>query len=339
MPTNARENINGLTPQDLNKMNENFMSVWKTLYGGIDFDNTNLRTQNKINTQWITVQSEGNYDIGFPTYVRFYVPPDTKRVVSSSFNFLKERYRMDSGVANGGGGVEDVNIAMSMGNATGGISSIGGGGATSLSGGDISAYVNYWGNWNSKDPENNEQYYRIAVPSPHRLLYDDFKNSNITTIVNVSGGAPYGIHYREDGSLHTWLAPIYRGNANGKENYWLDLSTIQHKHEIPSHQHVLPAHSHDIVLEPHTHSAVGKVSLPPHTHELNEGIKVSSKDAGSTEIVLNGQTVGSMATGLNSINNLDLTEFIRIGEWNIIKISTNTLARITVYGVIEVIKG
>ncbi|MGL4971465.1 MAG: hypothetical protein ACRC45_07615 [Cetobacterium sp.] len=50
MALSARENINGNTPQDLAKINNKFMNIWKTLFVSLDYSDTNKRTQQRINT-------------------------------------------------------------------------------------------------------------------------------------------------------------------------------------------------------------------------------------------------------------------------------------------------
>ena len=40
--------------------------------------------------------------------------------------------------------------------------------------------------------------------------------------------------------------------------------------------------------------------------------------------------------GNNSANNIDITDKIKIGEWNTIKITSSTVARATLYGTLEI---
>ena len=47
--------------------------------------------------------------------------------------------------------------------------------------------------------------------------------------------------------------------------------------------------------------------------------------------------VCSVSASKVSENDVDITSYIKVGEWNIIKVSTTNLARISVYGTIEAI--
>lgn len=357
MGLNARENINGNTPQDLNKLNNNFMTIWKTLFGGLDFSDTNSALKKKIQTQQIPVQGEGNFDSNFPLYIRFFVPSNTKSITSTSFNLICERYRMDSGVANGGGGVVDADINMSLASAntgvasvsspTVGVSSVGGGGTTSATNSETSSYVNMWGNWNADDPSNTATELRTMPPT-----FELFGNymSDKQASYQIRDLAPYGgIYSSVAGRYQFSFAPVYKGfyEDSDKTEYWLDLATVQHKHTIKPHTHSLPDHSHSIslqphshtiTLQPHTHDATAKLNLPDHIHELNEGIKISSKSADNVTVKLNGNVIANMDSNANATkNNINSKDFIKIGEWNVIECTTTSLARITMYGIIELV--
>ena len=78
--TYAREQINGTTGQDLSKMNENFMNLWSKVFGDISFSDANAKLQETILTQYIPFQGEGNADNNFPYTIRFYIPPNVKKI-------------------------------------------------------------------------------------------------------------------------------------------------------------------------------------------------------------------------------------------------------------------
>lgn len=353
MALNARENINGVTPQDLNKMNTNFMSIWKTLFGGLDFSDTNNELKKKIQTQQMPVQGESNFDMNFPAYIRFFVPTNTKEITSTSFNIICERYRMDSGVAMDGGSIIDAPIEMSLASAstgiasvsspTVGVSSVGGGGSTSASNSELSTYVNYWGNWNPKEPDD-PSYDVIATVAPYKFYSDTNETGNNAGDFPISGYPPYGTAESDLANYPHYFAAVYEDD---RARHWLDLATVQHKHIIPSHKHTLPDHSHNVSLEPHTHTielephtheASAKISIPDHSHKLKEGIQISQSDALGVNVKLNGNVIATLDSASNSIkNNVDAKDFVKIGEWNTIECTTQNLARITIYGIIELV--
>lgn len=349
MALKARENINGVTPQDLNKLNTNFQQIWKTLFGGIDFSSTNNDLKKRIQTQTIPVQGEGNFDKNFPLHIRFYVPSNVKTITSTSFNLICERYRMDSGVAMDGGSVVNAPIEMSLASAntgiasvsspTVGVSSVSSSSTTSSSGGGTSAYVDLWGNWYPGDPVPSGD---VVAINPSSYLFGRAIPDK-QAVYNIIDIAPYGVSgvYK--------FAPVYKGysETSSETEYWLDLASVQHKHEIPNHTHSIPSHSHTITMQPHTHSitlqphtheASAKLNIPAHKHDLNEGIQISKTDATGVTVKLNGTTITTMdSTANNTKNNLDITDKINIGAWNVIECSTLSLARITLYGIIELV--
>lgn len=313
MPLNARENINGITPQDLNKMNNNFMGIWKTLYGGLDFSDTNSILKKKIQTQQMPIQGEGNFDKNFPLYIRFFVPSNTKSVTSTSFNMICERYRMDSSVTKGGGGVAGGSINLSLASANTGVSSV-----SSASGtGATTSPVNKWyaflpnGNRIERNPPTGTFYAPQPVP-PQSEMFQAYVTGN-----NILG-----------------VKVLEAQTSRGTENL-IDMDYLNHEHYVTIQ---ITPHSHSITLQPHTHSGTASIDLPEHIHDLNEGVKISSQDAQNVVIKLNGNVVANMDSMSNSTkNDVDVKDFVKIGQWNIIECTTSSLARLTVYGIIELV--
>lgn len=314
MALNPRENVNGVTPQDLNKINNNFMSIWKTLFGGLDFSDTNGELKKKIQTQQMPVQGEGNFDKNYPLYIRFYVPNNTKSVTKSSFNMICERYRMDSSVTSGGGKVVDAPIQMSLASASTGVSSV-----SSASGyGSTTSYVDYWGDGNYLKPAPTRPF-TDGFASPYDGAYADFN------------------WFRKAGTTNTLGVKVINRQSTGGDSSvnLIDMHNIQHRHTVSIS---IPPHSHDVILAPHTHSGSAKITIPEHTHNLNEGIKVSSQDALGVIVELNGKQIATLNSANNpTANEIDCTDAIQIGQWNTIKCTTSNLARITIYGIIELV--
>lgn len=358
MALNPREQITDTSPQSLNKLNNNFMTIWKTLFGGLDFSDTNNELKKKIQTQQIPVQGEGNFDKNFPLYIRFFVPNNTKSITSTSFNMICERYRMDSSVAMDGGGKVGVDINMSLASSntavasvsspTVGVSSVSDQtvGVTSVSSASTSASTTTpVSSWYRYDPDGTIYKYN----PPFRPIW-------ITQVGDLHAslkGTDYVTGTAYDGYDLLGVAVRFGSSNIGSVDY-IDLNYLNHEHEVtittPPHSHsislsphshtiALEPHTHKIELAPHTHEATASVDLPDHGHNLNEGIKVSSQNALNVKIKLNGTEIASMDSLANSTkNNIDVKDLVKIGEWNVLECTTTTLARITIYGIIELIK-
>lgn len=306
----VREEIRGTTGQDISKMNDNFMNVFDKLFGNINYSDMDDKTKNKVNTQWLPFQGEGNCDKSYPMYIRFFVPPNVKKINKASINIATEHYRMDSSVARSGGQVENVDIAMGISSSDVGV--------TGLAGGDMTREVDYWGTGN------------IRVTAPLDFIYpnnDDMLNATETFDM------PYGYGYvTSNDSRKTLGTIVMNGMMKGSSQItpYVDLNAFQH-------QHYMPPHSHKVVAQPHSHNAIGKVNLAPHEHTLNEGIKVSSSVPSDVGVYINDTLIIGALSGMTSNTNIDISDKIKIGEWNIIKSTTSNLARVVLYGIVEMI--
>ena len=123
---------------------------------------------------------------------------------------------------------------------------------------------------------------------------------------------------------------ILSGMHLNKATPYADLKNFQHSHE-------LPPISVSVSVPPHSHTGEASVDIPEHTHELKEGIRVSTTAPGTTNVYVNDNKVCSVSSGNATANNIDISQYVNIGEWNIIKVDTTNLARISVYGTIEAI--
>ena len=294
-----RQEIRGTSGQDIAKMNENFMGIYEKVFGDINFSDTDKALQNSILTQWIPFQGDGNLDSNYPVYVRFFIPPNVKQVKSAKLHAIAEKYRMDSSVTSGGGGVAGGSVTLSV--------ASGGGYADTLSQGSKTSYVKKWGT----------PPYEYTAPT--RLIYP-----NQNTLTNSDGGFVTG-----GGTSLGVLTPDGKLSSSSTYIKYADFYTFQHSHEIPSH-------SHSISIEPHTHSGEASVDIPDHTHSISEGIKVSTSKIADCSIAINDTYVGWVGENKQVQNDIDIAPYIKVGEWNIIRVRTDSgLARINIYGTIE----
>ena len=127
----VREQIHGTSGQDIMKINENFMSIFEKVFGDINFSDTDEALQKSILTQYIPFQGDGNLDKNYPLTIRFYVPPNVKKVNKASLNVFLENYRMDSDITQGGGGVAGGDVSLSVASGGGYSNSLSQGSSTS----------------------------------------------------------------------------------------------------------------------------------------------------------------------------------------------------------------
>lgn len=386
-----RRDVRGTTGQDIEKINSNFMDIFDKVFGNINFSDADTKLKNKILTQWIPIQGEGNLDSSNPLYIRFFVPPNTRSVVSTNFNVITEHYRMDSSITSTEESKQEVVSVVSsvapsetksstvspettktssvepsqtisatasasgvsgISSANVGVSSVGGGGVTSYGGGGAVEYVRKWGS----------PGYEVDAPT-------DYIYPNNTSMINSNLG---GFITSNDNRLtYGAVVPVGKMSNSVAPTYYVDLYSIQHSHNVPSHTHDVPEHSHSITLQPHTHSVTmeghahdvtipshshdvtipphshdltipshthevtGSVTIPAHSHTLNEGIKISATSPSDVKFHINDSVFATLQ-GNNSANNIDITDKIKIGEWNTIKITSSTVARATLYGTLEI---
>lgn len=152
-------------------------------------------------------------------------------------------------------------------------------------------------------------------------------SEDITQMTPVSDGYVSDGYYKETGSSGTLTMAVAKASVtySGTANYydaWVDLYRMQHRHNIQ-----------------HSHSGSANITIPGHGHDLNEGIKESFVEPYIVNVYVNDQIVITAMGEYNAVkNNVDILQYIRQGEWNIIKVTTENLARITIYGIIELVQ-
>ena len=307
-----RQQINGTTPQDIRKINDNTESIWEKVHGDLNFEDSDNDVQVKIMTQYVPVQSEGNLDYNFPLDVRFYIPPNVKKIKSTSFNINVENYRMDSDIAMNNAETVPVSVTSSVSPMS--ISA-------RVEDTSQTSLVTEWGNY---DTSNISEVVTTSPPLNLAFHYLGMPQSDLPIEPN-GGNAPYIFMT----NLNLKFAPCYmlKDYWGGNIGWYVDLSSIQHKHDI--------THSHTFTQSPHKHDISASVTLPPHTHNLREGIKVSTTPPQGINVTLNGISIASMSYTNPSIVDLNVKDYVKIGQWNKITFTTSNLARIVFYGIIE----
>lgn len=296
-------------------INDNFMALFSKVSGGnINYADLDTSTQNRIQTQWIPFQAEGNLDANYPLETRIYVPPSVKEIKSASLNAIATKYRMDSSIAENAEQFTTIDVNINMGGSTlvFGQTSSGGGGAIS-----DTFFVDEWGT----------PPYQFEAPTAY--IYNGSNTEVSKPTQNASGG-----FIRRSGTTSTLGSVNAYASYMGSEVNYADLRNFQHTHKVvaPSHTHVLSATS-----MAHSHSGTARCVLPKHYHNLNEGVKLSTANPSSIEVQINNTKVGKVLSGNGStMTDIDVKKNIKNG-WNIVKVIGAGVGRITIYGVVEVV--
>lgn len=226
---------------------------------------------------------------------------------------------MDSGITEGGGGVQDVDIQIGMASTT--ITA-------SVSSFAHSSGVERWAGWWN-------DFNRGVAPPANAFVNWHTSSSDPVTDWDLNVDTGYVYYHGSDAppypSGFLGAPTSYVHDTQGGEHYVVDLAMLNHYHDI--------SHSHSFVQSPHSHSSVAKITLPPHTHPLKEEIQISSKTPDNVHIILNSVLINNTISESNaSLNNINRPDLIKIGEWNVIEITTSSVARISCYGTVQVIQ-
>jgi phage minor structural protein len=238
-----------------------------------------------------------NLDSGNPLVLNIYLPAETISIKRAILRFKLLPFRAYSKSAASDGG-------STITSATGGSASVtsGGGGAavsSTTDGGSSNPTSGSSGVWN---------LYAIYIVEAMSQASDH--NHGIpdgTDLARAGGGS---VTFSASGShTHIW--------------------TADHRHSvsIPGHAHTvsIPSHTHGVSIPSHYHS----VNVPHHTHPITYGIYTSTLPSGVT-IKINGVDRTSTLGGpFNSDQtNINISQYLSVGQWNTIELGTARLGRI-----------
>lgn len=316
----SKKNITGTTPADIKNINDNMNALWYKLFGNLSLGDINNEFLDKVLTQYTTVQEEGNLDSTHPLYVRFYIPPNTKKILSAPFNIMLSRYRMDSSITMGGGGVNNVDVAAST------VAQ------------KVTASVA-----STVATAKATSYEREVKTSTIKYWQGDTFTSNPPTMYYPANEKPTAINkyimaYIANGKIALGLRVAQHDDGYS----FIDFNNLFHEHsiEIPGHSHSISIepHGHSINIEPHTHEITAKVNIQPHTHDLAEGIKDSVEQPRGVNVYVNDKAVVTNLSGDSTVvNDVDIAEHLLIGSWNTIRVTSQNVSRVTLYGIIELV--
>lgn len=103
--------------------------------------------------------------------------------------------------------------------------------------------------------------------------------------------------------------------------------THTHNFETPNHTHTvtIPNHTHNVSVPNHTHD----VEIPAHSHEIEHGIYTYTSAYG-VGIIINGinRTAALGGKFYTDESNIDITQYMAVGAWNEILLTSERLGRI-----------
>ena len=129
-------------------------------------------------------------------------------------------------------------------------------------------------------------------------------------------------------------------SASGHTHQYWHVTGHKHRITIPQHNHsfYIPSHWHYVDIPNHRHD----ISIPNHSHGIEYGI-FESTIATNINIIINGINRTSVLGGSIGFNsdqsNLDITNYLSLGQWNTIDISGTGLGRIDATIFIQALMG
>lgn len=243
-----------------------------------------------------------------------YLPTETRSVKKSILRFRILNFRSySSGAAHEGGSVQSTSTQSTSYPTT---TSSGSYGSTTSSGGGTYTSTSSGGSTTTTSAVASFQLYSTTVA--------DYLRAQL----NHNHGIPHNTGLRTADGGTVWFA------ASGGHNH---LMTTQHRHSVSignhshtisigthSHSFSVPNHNHSVTISGHGHS----VSIPHHTHNLVHGI-YNSTTAYGVRCYINGTDRTSVLGGPwnTSRDNLNITAYLALGQWNTIELSSTRLGR------------
>ncbi|WP_079709871.1 phage tail protein [Paraliobacillus ryukyuensis] len=235
---------------------------------------------------------------GLRLYV--YLPPETLSVRRALLNFRVLPFRSYAGTTESGGSTTQTS-------SNGGSST-----QTSSSGGGVSKSTNSGGSTTRTSSANGSHRHKLFS-------------------YNSTPGTVYGWRRYDTTSSVNGLTPVsldLRVGADGVDIYTAEASgNHSHSVSIPSHSHSFstPNHTHSVSIPSHNHS----VSIPSHTHGIDHGIYTSTFATGIGVIVNGINRTSALGGKFNSSQaNIDIDQYLNVGEWNEIELTSDRLGRI-----------
>lgn len=156
--------------------------------------------------------------------------------------------------------------------------------------------------------------------------------TDVDTQSDGSASSIYATDLRTDGTYYTSsngsgdiMTASGGGGTVGVSGGYVTISNHRHDVSISSHTHSISSIGHRHTVE---------VTTKNHKHELVKAISRHSSDPSFVEVYLNNTKITTLTSSTLEKNNIEVGDLIKVG-WNTIECSATTLARINLYGIIE----
>ncbi|MGK4040961.1 phage tail spike protein [Heyndrickxia oleronia] len=177
-----------------------------------------------------------------------------------------------------------------------------------------------WGGGTSTTTSNGGGFYSSTEAGGGIYTSTGSGGGGIKTTGDSGVDVRYGWSQTEDARA--------QGDTIGHKHQYWDVLGHKHNIDLPYHSHDInvSAHSHNVYIDSHYHD----VSIPSHTHDIEYGIFESYDTPSAVRVYINGydRTVALGGTWNYDVNNLNITSYLNIGQWNSIEIGSSSLGRI-----------
>lgn len=244
---------------------------------------------------------------GLSMYV--YIPEETLDVRMAKLRFKLLPFRSYSRTTESGG--QSTQTSSSGGGTT----------ITSASGGGVAKSTNSGGGTSqtsSSAGSHRHEMFRFQTDTSQPSTWN-----NYIAVADPQGQSGAG-----------FVAGGYQGSFYTRES----AGSHSHSITIPNHSHDfdIPNHTHSITVPNHTHS----VSIPSHNHEIQHGIYTSTAATGVSIYINNINRTSALGGKFyTDENNLDITQYLAVGTWNEILLTSDRLGRINANLFIQIFSG
>lgn len=308
----------------LMRMDGNLQPTEGGAYGLLVRDKSGRKTildENGILQTWQEGRAD-NVESGKPLVLNVFLPTETRQVNKAILRFKRQEFRAYEKAAASGGattsGASSTSTTASGGATTSGASST----STTASGGGTTSGSSSISTTASGGDHRHQMFYNYwsaSQPTSWRELKacSSIGGGSVSIVVGT-------------GSYND----LYTYSADGDHKH-----DMQHTHTVSAHEHGMQ-HTHTI--QTHTHGMEHTHTISNHTHPLDFGIYTGTS-ASNVTVKINGADRTSALGGGTGFNvdkdDLNITPYMQVGQWNVIELGSTTLGRIDATVFIQALMG
>ncbi len=315
----------------LMRMDGNLQPTEGGAYGLLVRDKYGQKTildENGILQTWQEGRAD-NIESGKPLVLSVFLPTETRQVNKAILRFKRQKFRAYEKAAASGGGATSGSSSTST-TASGGSSSVtsASGGATTSSSSSISTTQSGGATTSGSSSRSTSL---SSGTHRHVMFSPTYASPTARPLreLRAYGTGNYirylNIECNEADVIYTYGE--HEGHSHG----------MDHTHSIPGHSHgmehthTIGSHTHKVDVPSHSHGMAHTHTVPDHTHPLEFGIYEGTTSSKVT-VKINGVDRTSALGGGTGFDvdkdNLDITPYLQVGQWNVIELGSSTLGRI-----------